>query len=109
MRSFRFSEDLPHSFEINEIDAAFEMLWPGEEHDNEKAGTMTGTRSGLEMIGDVIRCADGIHLGVRKDSPVLEWFNSALRKLKKSGKYAEVCRKAQIEHGAWGPPVNCVL
>ncbi|XP_070539685.1 uncharacterized protein [Ptychodera flava] len=108
MRSFGFPEDLPHGFEKNEIDAAFVSVWPGEERDYEIPGIMSGTPSELEMTDDVIRCADGIHLGVRKDSPVLEWFNSALRKMKKSGKYAEVCRQAQIEHGARGP-VDCVL
>ncbi|XP_070539693.1 uncharacterized protein [Ptychodera flava] len=108
IQMFDVPPDLSGGFENNEIDAAFALLWPSKEDGLEQAGMISGTPPGLEPIGDVMRCTDGVHLGVRKDSGVLEWFNAALRRLKATGKYAEICRKAQIEHGARGP-VECVL
>ncbi|XP_070539764.1 uncharacterized protein [Ptychodera flava] len=99
---FDFARELPDRFLENKIDAAFLQLNLVKEDELDKAGMLGGTPPGLEPIGDVIRCTDGEKLAVRKDSRVLEWFNAALRRMKMSGKYAKLCREAQIEHGGKG-------
>ncbi|XP_070543890.1 uncharacterized protein [Ptychodera flava] len=109
MHFIDFSSDIPLNFEENKFDAVFMQLELGTEGaDFENAGMYGGTPPGVEPIGDVIRCSDGVHLAVRKDSHVLNWFNAALRRMKESGKYAEVCRRSNIEHGAKGD-IDCVL
>ncbi|XP_070543896.1 uncharacterized protein [Ptychodera flava] len=105
---FEFPAGFLEGFEAKKIDAAFGLLWVGENGDYRKAGILGGTPTGLEPIGEVINCSEGLHLGTHKGSRVMEWFNAALRKLKKSGKYAKVCEKAKRDHGAWGT-VDCLL
>ncbi|XP_070539770.1 lysine/arginine/ornithine-binding periplasmic protein-like [Ptychodera flava] len=93
----------------NVIDAAFVLLMPENGVDDKDAGMLGGTETGLEPIGDVINCLDGLQVGARKDSDMVDWFNGALRKLKQSGKFAKLCRKAQIDHGARGPVIDCIF
>ncbi|XP_070562255.1 lysine/arginine/ornithine-binding periplasmic protein-like isoform X2 [Ptychodera flava] len=91
-----------------EIDAAFLLLWSEYGVDDDQAGVIGGTPAGLEPIGDVLYCLDGLGVGARKDSPIIEWFNAALSKLKKNGKFAELCRNAKLKYGAWGR-TDCIF
>ncbi|XP_070562974.1 uncharacterized protein [Ptychodera flava] len=96
------TQKLIKSFRNQKIDAAFVALNPEYGTEEEDLSMFGGTPVGLEPVGDVWHCGDGMALATRKDSQVLKWFNATLRKMKKSGKYAEVCRKARIEHGHMG-------
>ncbi|XP_070562970.1 L-arginine-binding protein-like [Ptychodera flava] len=100
--------DLPYSLERKEIDAAFVFLWTKHGVDDNQAEMIGGMPAGLEPIGEVLYCLDGLGLGTRKDSPVIGWFNAALRRLKTSGKYAALCRNAQKRHGPWGQ-IDCIF
>ncbi|XP_070562973.1 uncharacterized protein [Ptychodera flava] len=105
-----FSQDtnkLVNNVKNQQIDAAFLALNPEYGVDDEDLGVFGGTPVGLEPVGDVLYCGDGGALATRKDSRVIKWFNASLRRLKKSGKYAEVCRTARIEHGHLGE-TECV-
>ncbi|XP_070539552.1 uncharacterized protein [Ptychodera flava] len=105
---FDGQRELLSNLEDDEIDAAFVQVWPGYDTDDEYAAMLGGTPVGLEAVGDGIPCVDGECVGVRKDSPVIEWFNAALERLKESGIYAKVCMKARVEHGTRGR-IDCVV
>ncbi|XP_070570554.1 uncharacterized protein [Ptychodera flava] len=102
------TQQLMDQFDKHKADAVFGLelvVGKGEDVQLELLG---GTPKGLEPIGDVIHCAEGVTISSRKDSSVTEWFNDGLRKIKKSGKYAKICREAEIKHGKMGQ-VDCEL
>ncbi|XP_070570563.1 uncharacterized protein [Ptychodera flava] len=89
------ADDLLFYMDKYKVDAVFGLEMPLE---NGEWALIGGTPDGLEPIGDVMHCAEGVGVVSRKDSPVTQWFNEALRTLKKNGKFAAICRDAKTKH-----------
>ncbi|XP_070560445.1 uncharacterized protein [Ptychodera flava] len=102
------STDVKDALDSDAVDAVFALELPQGTHKDHHLEMIGGTPEDAESIGDVMHCASGFHLTTRKDSHVLEWFNKALASIKKSGKYAYVCRQAALDHGHKGP-VDCLV
>ncbi|XP_070534052.1 uncharacterized protein [Ptychodera flava] len=93
---------LPYYLENNEVDAVFALTLPVGEGSDQRFELLTGTPVGFEPLDDVMHCAEGVGAVARKDSSLIKWFNEALMKLKKSGKYAALCEDAKKKHGKMG-------
>ncbi|XP_070534050.1 uncharacterized protein [Ptychodera flava] len=97
-----------HSYvQKHEVDAIFALEKTVGEGSDRHMEIFVGTPEGFEPIGDVMKCVGGFCVMSRKDSPVIGWFNETFLKMKKNGKYAELCRDAQIKHGKKGR-LDCV-
>ncbi|XP_070550732.1 uncharacterized protein [Ptychodera flava] len=91
-----FSQDiykLLNNVKTQQIDAAFVALAPEYGVDDEDLRMLGVMPVDVEPVGDVLYCGDGDALATRKDSRVIKWFNASLRRLKKSGKYAEYAER----------------
>ncbi|XP_070569830.1 histidine-binding periplasmic protein-like isoform X2 [Ptychodera flava] len=94
---------LPQFLKKNEVDAVFAQEVPTANGGVEIPG---GTPEGFKAIGSTMYCTQGVGLATRKDSNVTNWFNEALRKMKRSGKFAALCQEAEMKHGQIGP-IDC--
>ncbi|XP_077998295.1 L-arginine-binding protein-like [Glandiceps talaboti] len=105
------------NFEDDKLDALFMLEFPkyrkevadgdGDgDGDDKDVWALLEIPLDLEPIGDVLTCAEGVHVTTHKGSQLLDWYDKAFRKIKENGKYDALCHRAKTKHGHKGP-IHC--
>ncbi|XP_070532907.1 uncharacterized protein [Ptychodera flava] len=99
--------DVPYFLEKNEVDAVFALEFPVQDDKGGHLEIVGGTPAGFVPVGDTMYCTpDGAGLAARKDNDVTKWFNETLRRMKRNGKFAALCKESEMRHGKMGP-IGC--